>query len=52
MANVNPNSLDNFSQKPYLIVFPVIYLTGLIGLFFIKKLKKIVMVLRFHLINY
>ncbi|HDZ03468.1 hypothetical protein LCGC14_0417450 [marine sediment metagenome] len=37
---VNPNSLDNFIQKPYLMVFPLIYLTGLIGLFFIKKLKK------------
>lgn len=37
---VNPNSLDNFIDKPYLIVFPVIYFTGLLGLFFIKKLKK------------
>ena len=37
---VNPNSLDNFIDKPYLIIFPIIYCTGLIGLFFIKKLKK------------
>ncbi|MGJ8743946.1 cytochrome d ubiquinol oxidase subunit II [Polaribacter sp.] len=37
---VNPNSLNNFVDKPYLLVFPVIYLTGLIGLFFIKKIKK------------
>ena len=37
---INPNSFDNFIQKPYLLVFPIIYLTGLIGLFFIKKLKK------------
>jgi len=37
---VNPNSFDNFIDKPYLFVFPVIYLIGLIGLFFIKKLKK------------
>jgi len=37
---VNPNSLDNFIEKPYLIVFPLIYLTGLIGMFFIKKIKK------------
>lgn len=37
---VNPNSLDNFIDKPYLIVFPIIYFTGLIGLFFIKKIKK------------
>ncbi len=37
---VNPNSLNNFIDKPYLMVFPIIYLTGLIGLFFIKKIKK------------
>ncbi|WP_117880524.1 cytochrome d ubiquinol oxidase subunit II [Aureibaculum luteum] len=37
---VNPSSLDNFIDKPYLIVFPLIYMTGLIGLFFIKKIKK------------
>jgi cytochrome d ubiquinol oxidase subunit II len=37
---VNPESLDNFIDKPYLIVFPVIFLIGLVGLFFIKKMKK------------
>ncbi|TLP82193.1 cytochrome d ubiquinol oxidase subunit II [Maribacter sp. ACAM166] len=37
---VNPTSLDNFINKPYLVVFPIIYLTGLFGLFFIKKIKK------------
>ena len=37
---VNPNSLDNFIDKPYLLVFPLIYLVGLIGLFFIKRIKK------------
>jgi cytochrome d ubiquinol oxidase subunit II len=37
---INPESLDNFGHNPYLLVFPVIYLTGLIGLFFIKKIKK------------
>ena len=37
---VNPNSLDNFIGKPYLLVFPLIYLIGLIGLFFIKRIKK------------
>ncbi|NOR26969.1 MAG: cytochrome d ubiquinol oxidase subunit II [Lutibacter sp.] len=37
---VNPNSLDNFIDKPYLIIFPVIYFLGLLGLFFIKKFKK------------
>ncbi len=37
---VNPNSLDNFMNNPYLLLFPVIYLAGLFGLFFIKKIKK------------
>ena len=37
---VNPNSLNNFIEKPYLIVFPIIYFIGLFGLFFIKKIKK------------
>lgn len=37
---VNPQSLNNFIDKPYLLIFPLIYLTGLIGLFFIKKIKK------------
>ncbi|VAW17083.1 Cytochrome d ubiquinol oxidase subunit II [hydrothermal vent metagenome] len=37
---VNPNSLDNFGEKPYLLLFPIIYLTGLFGLFFVKKFKK------------
>lgn len=37
---VNPNSLDNFAKRPYLLIFPIIYFTGLFGLFFIKKIKK------------
>ncbi|UMB59878.1 cytochrome d ubiquinol oxidase subunit II [Lutibacter sp. A80] len=37
---VNPNSLNNFVEKPYLLIFPILYLIGLIGLFFIKKIKK------------
>ncbi len=37
---INPNALDNFMSKPYLMVFPLLYFTGLIGLFFIKKIKK------------
>ncbi|WP_158840323.1 cytochrome d ubiquinol oxidase subunit II [Polaribacter sp. L3A8] len=37
---VNPNSLYNFVDKPYFMVFPIIYLTGIMGLFFIKKIKK------------
>lgn len=37
---VKPNPMDNFLDKPYLVVFPIIYFTGLIGLFFIKKIKN------------
>ncbi len=37
---VNANSLDNFIDKPYLIVFPILYFTGLVGLFFRSKFKK------------
>ena len=37
---VNQHSLDNFIKKPYLLVFPAIYFSGLFGLFFIKRLKK------------
>ncbi len=37
---VNPDSLDNFGNKSYLLIFPIIYLTGLFGLFFVKKFKK------------
>ncbi|MDX1828611.1 MAG: cytochrome d ubiquinol oxidase subunit II [Lutibacter sp.] len=37
---VKPNSLNNFMDKPYLVIFPIIYFVGLFGLFFIKKLKK------------
>ncbi len=37
---INPKSLTNFLERPYLIIFPLLYFTGLIGLFFIKKFKK------------
>ena len=37
---VNPNSLDNFWARPYLIIFPLVYFTGLIGLLFHQRLKK------------
>ena len=36
---IKPNSFDNFLDKPYLIVFPLIYFTGLIGLIYVKKIK-------------
>jgi cytochrome d ubiquinol oxidase subunit II len=37
---INPNAFDNFIHNPFLLVFPLLYFTGLLGLFFIKKLKK------------
>jgi cytochrome d ubiquinol oxidase subunit II len=37
---VNPNSLDNFIEKPYLILFPLIYFAGLLGSFFGKRFTK------------
>jgi len=38
--SINPNSFNNFIDKPYLIVFPLLYFTGIIGLFFSKKITK------------
>lgn len=37
---VNPNALDNFIDKPYLIIFPLLYFAGLAGLSFSHKFKK------------
>ncbi len=37
---VNPKALNNFADKPYLIVFPIVYLIGLFGLFGVQKFKK------------
>ncbi len=34
---VNPNCFNNFLDKPYLVVFPLIYFTGLVGLILVKK---------------
>ncbi len=34
---VKPNAFDNFLDKPYLIIFPIIYFIGLVGTFNIKK---------------
>ncbi len=36
----NKSPFNNFIDKPYLIIFPLIYLIGLFGLFFVKKFKK------------
>jgi len=37
---INPDPFSNFVEMPLLLIFPVLYLTGLFGLFFIKKMKK------------
>jgi cytochrome d ubiquinol oxidase subunit II len=37
---INPDAYSNFGEKPLLLFFPLLYLTGLFGLFFIKKFKK------------
>ncbi len=37
---INPNPFANFYKNIGLFVFPLLYFTGLIGLFFIKKNKK------------
>ncbi len=37
---VNPAPFKNFIDKPYFIIFPLIYIIGLFGLFLVKKLQK------------
>jgi cytochrome d ubiquinol oxidase subunit II len=37
---VNPNSLDNFIENPFLSIFPIIYFAGIVGLFLNKKFSK------------
>jgi len=37
---INPNCFDNFIGTPVLLIFPLVYLLGLVGLFFVKKMKK------------
>lgn len=39
---VNPSPFSNFSKHVYLIVFPLIYLGGLGGLFFVEKQKAMI----------
>lgn len=37
---INPHPFQNFGDYPFLIFFPVLYLTGLGGLFFVKRQKR------------
>ncbi|HFC00361.1 MAG TPA: cytochrome d ubiquinol oxidase subunit II [Phaeodactylibacter sp.] len=37
---VKPDSLDNFFKNPLLIIFPLLYFSGIGGLFFIKRFKN------------
>jgi len=34
---INPDPFNNFIEMPFLIIFPLIYFIGLIGMFFVKK---------------
>lgn len=38
--SISNESFSNFINRPYLMIFPFIYFIGLIGLFYINKLKK------------
>lgn len=37
---MNPSCFDNFIDKPFLLFFPLVYLLGIVGLFFVKKFTK------------
>ncbi len=37
---INPEPFANFGKMPYLIIFPLLYLAGIFGLFFIKRIKN------------
>ena len=37
---VDPVPFKSFIDNPYFLIFPLIYLSGLIGLFFVKKFQK------------
>lgn len=37
---INPKALHNFTERPYLLLFPLLYVLGTVGSFFIKKFKK------------
>ena len=37
---VKPDALANFFEKPYLVLFPLLYFIGITGLIFSPKLKK------------
>jgi len=37
---IRPDAFDNFVDKPYLLAFPLIYFTGIIGLFLDKRINR------------
>lgn len=37
---INPNCFDNFLENPVLLLFPLMYVSALIGLFFVKKYQN------------
>jgi cytochrome d ubiquinol oxidase subunit II len=38
--NISPRAFENFSENPWMLFFPFIYLLGLTGLLFIQKVKN------------
>ncbi|MCK0130103.1 cytochrome d ubiquinol oxidase subunit II [Flavobacteriaceae bacterium F08102] len=38
--NINPQPFSNFQENPWLIIFPLIYMSGITGLFFVKKYQN------------
>lgn len=38
---INESPFKNFLEKPYLIIFPILYFSGIIGLYFVKKNKDV-----------
>jgi cytochrome bd ubiquinol oxidase subunit II len=40
LMQVSPQTIDNFSDTPWFVIFPLLYLVGLAGLFLVKHLKN------------
>ncbi len=40
LQNINPESFTNFSESPLLIIFPILFIGGLLGTLFIRKFKN------------
>jgi len=40
LMQISPKTVDNFSDTPWFVIFPLLYIAGLAGLFFVKQLKN------------